>query len=287
MRFDAYVSTFSDLNAHQLAEDVQRVVEDAADGIAMHWEPSSAKHGYAHAVALLENTEEKRRNVYAVLRYGGNAGTCNVEVKGEPSPVFARWCRADHPTHRLSRADVCIDLTAPGLFEAAERALTTISDEHRVKTRVAGDWKRGVGGRSLYLGAPSSDFQLILYEKGKQLIGQGVPHADPNHVRLEFKVKARKHLKVLLAHMEHADFWGLTEWSRASLEAFSGLTADRVVRSVYRLPDHERAVAWMLRQYGPHLLEEVRQRGGWERFGEYAEKQIASGGVPDIIRAAA
>ena len=287
MRFDAYVATFTDLNAHQLAEDVQMVVEDAAGGIAMRWEASNAKHGYAHAVALLDATDEKRRNVYAILRYGGNAGTCNVEVKGEPSAAFARWCRVTHPAHRLSRADVCIDLTGPGLFEAADRALTTISEEHRVQTRVAGDWKRGDGGRTLYLGAPSSDFMLRLYEKGKQLMGEGVVGADPNHVRLEFTVKARKQLKVLLAQMEHDDFWGLTEWSRASLEAFSGISAERVARSVYRLPDHERAVAWMFRQYGEHLLEEVRRRGGWEQFGRYAERQIATGGVPDAMREAA
>lgn len=267
MRFDAYVATFGDANAHQLAEDVQAVVEDASGGIAMIWEAASAKHGYAHAVSLLENTDQKRRHCYAVLRYGGNGGTCNVEVKGEPSMAFASWCRANHPGHRVSRVDVCIDLAAPGLFEAGAKALYAIADEHRLKTEVAGDWHRGEAGRTLYLGARKSDVRLVWYEKGKQQIGEGLSGADPLHSRLEVRVKCTKTLKRMMASIDHSEVWGIAEWTRAGLSAVSGLDADRVQVRCWRQPDDARAFHWCSRQYGELLQREARRLGGWEALG--------------------
>ena len=287
MRFDAYSATFVDTDAHQMAEDVQAVIEGSSPGLHTIWEVSGAKHGYAHAVGLMEDTDQKKRTCFAILRYGGNGGTCNVEVKGEPSPAWAEWCRQPGRAHKVSRAHVCIDLSAPGLFEAGDLALTTISEEHRLKTRLAGDWKRGEAGRTLYLGSSKSAVQLRWYEKGKQLIGEGMSGADPNHCRLEIDVKGRKQLRTLLSTLSPDDVWGLTEWTTAALRAVSGIDAERVALKVYRRPDHERAMAWMLRQYGPHLLEEVRRRGGWVEFGRYAEKQIANGGSPEVIREAA
>lgn len=275
MRFDAYCATFQDLDAHQLAEDVQTVVEDAAGGVAMVWEPTSAKHGYAHAVQLLENTGQKRRHCFAVLRYGGNGGTSNVEVKGEPSAAFATWCRGRYPSHRVSRADVCIDLAGPGLYEAGAKALYAIADERRLKTEVAGDWHRGDAGRTLYLGARKSDFRVVWYEKGKQLIGDGLSGADPLHARLELKVRCAKTLKRAMAAMEHGDVWGLTEWSRAALEAVSGIDAQRIHVRTWRQPDDARAFHWCSRQYGELLQREARRLGGWEALGAAMADEMA------------
>ena len=250
----------------------------------MGWEPSSVKHGYAHAVALLETSEEKQRHVYAILRYGGNGGTLNVEVKGEPSAAFASWCRSDHPTHRVSRVDVCIDLAGVGLFESGDRALSAILAEYGLRSKTEGDWKTGVHGRSLYLGAPKSNVQLVWYEKGKQLAENGMVGSDPNHCRLEIRVKCRKLLKDYMAKMDHADVWGISEWTAAALRSVSGLDAERVALSVYRRPDHDRAMHWLARQYGETMIRDMRLRGGWEAFGQHIEAAVSAGLGSKVIR---
>lgn len=207
---------------------------------------------YQHAVQFKNLTSER---VDGLARWGGNGGGVNFDFSGEPSSIVGDWLRQTYPLHHSpSRMDVCEDLVGPGLFDAIfehGRDLAQ-SSSPRIQVNRLGDWDDLERGRTVEFGSSSSVSQLVVYEKGLQLIGKGID-APRDHVRVEHRIRPDKALRQSLPALDLPQTWGLRDFPKAMLEFATGRAVERF--HVPELPTSEEARwAAFSQQWGKHVL---------------------------------
>lgn len=98
--------------------------------------------------------------------------------------------------HKCTRIDLAYDL----YFQSSEEidSFFDLVRDHaiskRLKTALAGDWDYKKGGRSYYVGSPSSDFRFCVYEKGIEQLNKKNISCDSARgwVRVELRLKGRR-----------------------------------------------------------------------------------------------
>lgn len=235
--------------------------------------PVRAMNGYEQAVSV-----QRGEHKLATISWGGNTGE-RVLVKGtgEDSPDIANVIRAKWPRHRVVRADVCEDYDEEGAFSVLSGMALNVADQHRIKVEHRGDWHRAEAGRTLYLGSRQSPMYMRLYEKGKQLQGEGLDSASPDHVRVEFEVKAKRdNVRLWMAQMQPADFLGGSVWSYqiAGMLLESSVSRLEGLGTIRRPTDRDRALRALVRQYGRHLEAVKSEQGSWEAVGRLLGSMI-------------
>lgn len=234
---------------------------------------SLKRYAYAHAVPLTVG-----RDVVAAVRWGGNADTVSVELKGSIADRTYGLVRAHYPDHACTRMDVAVDGTGPGLFNRMLDRMLTIREElpdnRRPKVHQVGDWITP-NGRTLYIGSQDSGMRVVLYEKGHEREARtGVENPDPHWTRLEARCTPDKRLpKLLLAQTSPLEVWGWCTWASAYLEAFNGLHPDPIERP-RKISDDDRAYGALLTQYGP-LLDRLAG-GNWSELGHRIGRDYAA-----------
>lgn len=227
------------------------------------------KHGYTSGWDFLS-----RGSIVARMIYGGPNGNPNVWASGDDTQALVDALRDRWPdAHAVTRADVAIDFDAPGSWESIYQLCTAVVDERGLRQSQAGDWRSLVAGRTYYVGSRRSAVFARFYEKGLQLRGLQPPGVDltpysTDHVRLELQVRPDGDLRRFAARCEPVALFGSAEWARDLLERVTGLALPRVHIKARRLSDHERALHYLVRQYGAHLQVLADELGGWEHVGE-------------------
>ncbi len=129
------------------------------------------------------------------------------------------------------------------------------------------------------MGSRKFPVMLRLYEKGKQLQGEGLASASSDWVRVEFEVKPKREAARLnLAVTEPDDFVGCSKWSHQ----MAGMLLESSVRrieglgTVRRPSDRDRALAALVKQYGRHLDDVCNDLGSWEAVGRRLGQMIAA-----------
>lgn len=251
MRVDAYTATVA-APAEEVIDFLLAALPErerlqvGKDGAVNRWK-------YDHGLAIFDG-----RSAVAGVRWGGNGGKTNIELKGSVAPDTFGLIRAHYPDHGCTRLDVALDLAAPGLFDDTLAKLRAIA--HGSNPRIAmtpdGDWEYGEKGRTMYFGSRESQTRVVLYEKGLELAaksGLAAHFFDRNHVRLELRLKPDKASeKALLASLAPEASWGWSPWAAKALEAFTGLSAVRVELPA-RETDDERTWRALVAQYGRFL----------------------------------
>lgn len=258
MQFDWYQATIA---SHP--SDVFSALEKAYPHTDLR--PAKPANGYTHGGELVLGDSKLLRAMW-----GGVNGEAAVHCisSGSNSPRFADFTRKNFPDHQVSRADVAIDYNEKDSFKRLSKLLKDFAMGTRLKTAVAGDWIKGNQGRTLYLGGRTSSTYLRLYEKGKQL-GMG---ANPDWTRCELEVKpSSKEGKAHLATLTPIELWGASRWSLKVAELLGHTDIARVpTGTVYTPSDDERALHYLIKQYGP-LLDRVYHLCGddWDLLGQY------------------
>lgn len=232
--------------------------------------PAKPSNGYTYGAELVLGDLPLVRTMW-----GGVNGddTTHCVATGRNSEPFAGFIRRDFPDHQVSRADVAIDYHEEGSFKKLAGLLIGYSKGKRLKTATAGDWIKNEGGRTLYLGSRSSTAYLRLYEKGKQLVETEHPH----WTRCELEVKpSSKEGKALLSRMSPMELWGTAGWARdvAALLGKSGIPRAQV-GTLYTPSDDDRALHFMLKQYGP-LIKRIYELVGedWSLVGPFLARRL-------------
>jgi predicted Zn-dependent protease len=151
-----------------------------------------------------------------------------------------------------------------------------VKRKHRIKGEKAGDWEDFPDeGRTLYLGAKSSVCRTRLYQKGLQ---PEYRHLGRVHwARAELQVRPAKEAKEAFSQLTPLEFWGASSWSRELAGAILQEHVDpHPAGTVYRLTERDRAVEWLCRQYGAHLLSLAEDLGSWECVGLQLRDTIAA-----------
>lgn len=281
-RFDWYAAS---INA---SVDSLREVLGRELGGTVHLE-EGAKHGF-HYREVVKDLEGR---TVATILHGGNGDIPHAFASSDSAHRFAEIVRrhwADR--HRVSRVDSAIDFDdGPGtwatlleLCEGIARGDRVDGDNRKriskIRTGQMGDWFHGEHGRTFYLGSHKSAVLVRLYEKGIQLredaAKRGLRRDDisDNLVRLEVQVRPDGASKTHAAASSPLEIFGYAEWSRELLRRLNGVDVQRVNIKERRDSDHERAMQWMVQQYGQHLLIEALALGSWEALGADLRRRL-------------
>jgi hypothetical protein len=217
------------------------------------------------------------------VSWGGTHGELvMLEAKGERTPDVVEKLRASIE-HRCTRVDSCHDVDQAGAFDALLKVCTAVKKANRIKGGKAGDWDDfPEDGRTLYLGASTSPVRLRLYEKGRQ---PEYRHLNkPDWARIEVQVRPAKEAKDKFSKADAMEVWGAARWSREiAAEVLSAQLAPLPAGTTYRLDDRERALRFMCKQYGAHLVGLHNELGTWEDVGrklaEMIERERMFGGA--------
>jgi hypothetical protein len=224
-------------------------------------ERGRGRQNYRESVRLLTADGD----TLATIQHGGENGAPNAYASGANAALFAKIVRENWPdAHRVTRLDSAVDVLAD--FDTMRAACLAIAIELKIKERSVVHNDRSVGDTT-YLGASASRVQMRVYEKGKQLLGQGVEGADPRLVRFEAQLRPERAAKHTASYLSAEQAWGATSWLRRVAGDLLDMTPERVVMQ-HRLPStFETARAAHLVQYGG-LLRQLRARASsWEQVG--------------------
>lgn len=261
VRFDGYTATTTEANHYQLAD---------LFGVGLQPFEGRGFHQFGHRVGFKDETGSEVGSV----QWGGVHGERTmIEVKGERSPEVVEQLRTSFK-HRCTRMDSAADFDRPGAFESLLATCMRIKRRNRLKGRREGDWEDFPElGRTQYLGSPQSVAMLRLYEKGRQPEYRHLQR--DNWVRAEIQVRPAKEAKETFSQVSAIDAWGASAWSR---ELAGEILADHVdphpAGTTYRLSERDRALAWMCKQYGAHLISLKDDLGSWDMLGRTLGEMI-------------
>ena len=259
IRFDAYSATSREA---KLADLLPLMKNLAPDG---ELKQSKGFHRFGERVALLNEGHE-----IAAISWGGHQGELVMyEIKGEATPSAVDALRAAIPSHRVTRVDSCADFDAPMIFDGLLGSCLAVKRDFKLKGSKAGDWEDfPEDGRTLYLGAVTSPVRVRLYEKGKQ---SEYAHLNrPDWCRIEAQVRPKQQAREQYANpsITAAAVWGASPYTRAlAADVLKAYIDPHPVGTTYRLSSRDRALKWMCKQYGSHLLDLLNESGSWEAVG--------------------
>lgn len=260
MRFDWYQATIPE-NPVVLVETLKATLAPEGDIIE-----GRGRHNYHQSFRVRDARGERVAEVLA----GGPNGHPNATASGVMTDGFVRVVREAWPSHRVTRFDAAEDLAQEGAFDELEAVCRGVAKELGVKGRsiVPDDPSEG---RTYYLGAPSSDNRVRLYDKTAETRAKLPPerHQEvPEHwARLEVQVRPRKEWKAFAAQATPEQAWGFAGWTHELARRAFALELERITMQAGRETDDERAFRFMTMQYGPLLKRMLGDLGSWECVG--------------------
>jgi DNA relaxase NicK len=190
-----------------------------------------------------------------------------LEVKGERTPEIVGRFRAMVGEHRCTRVDSSEDFEAPGVWDDFLGIALDVKARYGLYGERAGDWDFPELGRTQYLGATKSTVRFRLYEKGKQ---PEYRHLGREHwVRAEVQVRPAREAKSVYSTVDPVQVWGASPFTRELAARLLQADVGRLAAgTVYRESKRDRALRWMCRQYGPHLISLRDDLGDWACVGK-------------------
>jgi hypothetical protein len=190
-----------------------------------------------------------------------------VEAKGGRTTKAVDLIRSMAPEHNCTRVDSCYDVDEQGAWGKLLRITRKVKREHGLWGEVRGDPSFPELGLTQMLGAPSSAVRVRLYEKGKQ---PDLRHLNrPNLVRLEVQVRPQKAAKAVYSSLSPIEVWGATKFTRdLAARVLASSLQPAPAGTIHRQSSSDRAVSWMLQQYGCHLLAMLADHGDWACVGK-------------------
>lgn len=270
-RFDWYSCTI-DEDAFVVLSTV------AADYPLSEIRPVRAMNGYSEAYGLFESSASQKP--FVRVMYGGDSvgRRTFVSVSGYRSHGVASVVRKHFPGHYVTRMDSAVDFDGVGTWESLYSLALEVADQYGISVQHYGDFHRGEGGRTLYVGSRSSVVRLCIYEKGiERNLAENTSRHSRDWVRAELRVNPKNDLaKLAHANTEAMDAWGCSKFSasfaRRSLEIdLDVITGNGTLRKV---SDHDRALAYMFAQYAKALLCKRSEYANVEDFNAYMHAQI-------------
>jgi DNA relaxase NicK len=247
MKFDWYQASIPE--AHH------STVMEAISGLNYYgdWEQTRPLKGYTESAQFVLGGQSLCR-----INFGGQNEQYgpNILASGSGAPKIAEVVRKNFPNHRVSRVDSCEDYYHKDIYEYLRKKALKIAKEQGVYVReIVKPLDDCDDGRTLYLGSDSSAVRLRLYEKGKQL-GQ-----RQDWVRAEVQLRPQKDVKAIAAALSPQQIWGMSKWSHALAVQMGHEELKRVDVQIYQPSDHQRAYAFMLKQYRK-VFEQMRVTHG-------------------------
>lgn len=261
MRFDWYQATVPE-NPVLLIETLKAQL--APTGVI---EQGRGFHNYYQSLTLKGSDGDR----LAVVLCGGPNGDPNVTASGEDTPAFVKCVRDHWPNHRVTRLDSAEDFCADRSWETLENVCRGVTGDHKVKGRaiVPDDVSEG---RTYYMGAPSSDVRVRLYEKTAETRSK-LPESRWHEVpdgwsRLEIQARPKHPLvKQYASTITPEEVWGFAAWTTELANRAMSLSVERIKARIAKESDDDRAFRFMVTQYAKVLRRRHADLGCWEGVG--------------------
>lgn len=204
---------------------------------------------------------------FAAISHGGtHESLVMLEAKGCFTGEVISFIRDQFPEHEYSRLDSCADFDEEGGFERFDKELEIIKKNSRLKGSKAGDWDDfPEDGRTRYLGAPSADMRVRLYEKGKMPECRALKR--PHWFRLEAQLRLDKEIRKYVPLISPSDVWKFSPWTREVVAAVLDQHLDPIRARSAKVSVRDRALQHMAKQYGKHLSSLADELGSWQAVG--------------------
>ncbi len=217
--------------------------------------------------------------VIATVMHGGVNPHPNIKGSGDWAPALSGVVRHLWAEHRVSRLDVAVDFRGEGVFDACVSSMSDVGRKHRLKGKkiLPDDLDEG---STYYLGSEQAALRVRCYEKGKQLFkmtGDPVWRQLFDWTRLELQVRPEKGFKSVAAAMPPEAFWGCSQWTRELAASVLASRPQPVEMKPAKLGDHERAMRYLVQQYGPTIMRQVGRLGTWEAFADDLQTRMSVG----------
>jgi len=214
LTWDWYQATFNgSTDALSSANAVMRVIGAAVEG-GGQWSAAPGLYGYSRAMVLGGVPVGSVK-----VLYGSSSGEIHVQATGSVADVVAPVLRQWWPNHRVSRADVALDVDESGSFERLYKgvhALARVNPRGRVSTSTAGDWIDCENGRTFYAGGTKSRLRVRVYEKGHEQRGKDPDcGASLDWTRVEWQLRPTSDQKGWLARASKVEALGLSSFGAA------------------------------------------------------------------------
>lgn len=263
VRFDAYTATTGALNPN-VAMDCLMFQADTVKQFSGH-------HGFGHRFVVTGADGHQTGSI----QYGGqHPSLVMIEVKGERTPAVVEKLRALAPLHNCTRVDSCVDFEFPGAFDSLLERCTGVKKDHKLRGSKAGDWDDfPEDGRTLYLGASASVARARLYEKGLQPEYRHLNRSD--YVRLELQVRPSKDAKQIYSELDALQVWGCSRWTRdLAARVLEAQVLAHPAGTIRRETTRDRALRFMCKQYGAHIMSLMHEHGSFEEVGRHLHALI-------------
>ena len=87
------------------------------------------------------------------------------------------------------------------------------------------------------------------------------------------QVRPAKEAKEAFATLSPSEVWGASKWSRAlAAKVLDEHISPHPAGTTYRLSERDKALSWMVKQYGHHLVGLASDLGGWECGGSRSQR---------------
>lgn len=209
------------------------------------------------------------------VMWGGNDGV-NIKFTGKNAINAREILEKNGFGHYPTRIDSAIDYTLPGFYDRAAKILFKIAQERGLKIEQKGDWIRGEA-RTLYIGSPTSEFRLCMYEKGYErgLVGNPDFPMAKHWTRLEFRLRPKKKLnKMMAAQWDAPDVPAVGIFGDYMSAIFGEIKPAGRFGSVYTVTDNQRAIYTLVKQYKNALSSLAADCGSWEKMGAHLGEMI-------------
>lgn len=269
-QFDYYGCNIPQPHAHVLAHLASQSERLGLVG----QEESYGRNGYKRKVEFL--TPDGLRHLE--VAYGGNPGTY-VRGSGCLAAPVAEIVRAWSPDHKVSRFDVCLDVSGQGLFSEMKALALGVAAECGIKTSLRTDPLHPEQGETLYLGSRNSPMFGRIYQKGHEQDARGNKGQDLNLVRYELEVKPQTRDKAAFSKISPDEAAGYARWSRQLVKALTEMDVTPIQRAKVLQNDF-----WTVAQHGLYSYGNSFMRSGF--FDLVANHGVLEPSNSSVIEAA-
>lgn len=282
MRFDYYAATIEDRPTRvvdalrKLGHGVERCERLAK---AYHYHDGvSVVHEHLGVVCRVFQSEGHKAYAFA---------------SSDATDAFVDVVRSEWPDrHLVTRLDPCQDFYDGRARRTLGRIMRGMAKRRRMRLQLIHDPLDRTAGQTTYLGSPSSDARMRMYDKGweqyhklqaqcgrkgllcaPELIRFPIPGTDvtvqaDQWVRAELQARPKgEDARRAAAVCTPEQAWGLTDWSQELARQAFALDLERLAVQGRKLSTNERALQFMVQQYGRHLQQLRFDVGTWECVG--------------------
>lgn len=231
----------------------QGIVDDLSSALGASLVlPGKGLQGWSESVKCFDGGGYELGSVF----FGGGRDDVHLLATGE-SAQWARSATVAMDRARTARVDTRVDTLVP--FEGLEEMCWAAAESYGTQITKMESWGGKTPGRTVYLGAPSSDVRVRIYEKWRQAPGQYVEGTN----RVEVQLRPSSNVKERVSGWEPARTFCASKVTTSLAEAL-GQDASKAgsLHVKKATPTLEEALEAMSHQYGGTVARWLEHSGG-------------------------